>query len=222
MIHFLKKRMYEFKGIKILWMSCVFAFALLGFHIYQFIDSGFRAEAFLRVIFYSVCPFIIFLFGNIGIVYLVGILAFSTEQFNDFTNYTSFFFLCEIIILSHKPQKIIIALLYILDVVIVCQNHDKSAIHLTIHFIGCAWIYFFTTETIKEAVKKAVKQFKENRLILSDKEKYILSEMAKGAKQKEIEKYSENTVSKILKKCREKNFCSSNSELLMRFISEIQ
>lgn len=57
-------------------------------------------------------------------------------------------------------------------------------------------------------------------MILDDKERFILSELAKGARQKEIKGYSENTVSKKLKQMREKNGAKTNEELLMRFISE--
>lgn len=203
MKNFFRKKFYEFRTNPILWVSCLFAVSLLGFHIFQFIDSGCRIEPLIRVVFYSACPFIIFFFGEIGIIYLVSILAFTTEQFNSFTNYTSFFFLSMVIIMAGKVQKTIIVLVYILDVIIVCQNHDKSVIHLAIHFIGCAWIFLYSNEIIKKLSMKVAGQVKQNKLILNEKERFILSQLSKGAKQKEIDIYSENTVSKTLKKCRE-------------------
>jgi len=125
-----------------------------------------------------------------------------------------------ILCISGKAERIIILILYIIDVLIVCHNHDKSIIHLAIHFIGCLWIYLFSNEIIKKVSFKVAGQIKTKKLLLNEKERYILSQLAHGAKQKEIDIYSENTVSKILKKCREKNFCSTNSELLLKYISE--
>lgn len=179
MKNFFRKKFYEFRTNPILWVSCLFAVSLLGFHIFQFIDSGCRIEPLIRVVFYSACPFIIFFFGEIGIIYLVSILAFTTEQFNSFTNYTSFFFLSMVIMMSGKVQKTIIVLVYILDVIIVCQNYDKSVIHLAIHFIGCAWIFLYSNEIIKKLSMKVAGQVKQNKLILNEKERFILSQLSK-------------------------------------------
>lgn len=221
MKQFFQKRFQKFLNDWVLWGSSLFCFVILGFHIYQYIDSGFQIEPLIRIIFYSVSPFVIFFVGQKAIPILICSFMLITEQFNNFTNYTSFFCLAvSLLILEERKNKIFSLSVYIIDVVIVCERHGKTSIHLLIHFLGCIFIYCFVRFIYKILSNDFYRKYGNQKLNLSEKERFILSELAKGNKQKEISEYSENTVSKILKKCREKNNCSTNAELILKFISE--
>ena len=57
-------------------------------------------------------------------------------------------------------------------------------------------------------------------LNLTDDEKAILSELAKGKLQKEIDLFSEQTITHKLKNARERNMCNSTGELVEKFRQE--
>jgi DNA-binding NarL/FixJ family response regulator len=62
---------------------------------------------------------------------------------------------------------------------------------------------------------------KPEKLNLTEDEKAILSELAKGKLQKEIELFSEQTITHKLKNARERNMCNSTAELVSKFQSKI-
>lgn len=213
----MRKFFKRFITSPLLWGSSIFAFLLTGLHIYQFIDSGFAIQPLIRIIFCGAYPFIVFFFGSQAIPFIFLIFGYIIEQFANFTNYTSFLIVIMFIILHPKAQIPCIAL-YIVDVVIVCMHHNKDLVHFIIHIVNCAFIFFASNKCLDFYHKNYI--FEEKKLILDEVDVYILNELASGARQKEIKGYSENTVSKRLKKCRELNNCASNSELLLKFLHQ--
>lgn len=216
---FILKKYKLFIADKYCWVSCIFSFFLLGFHIYQFIDSNFLFQPLIRIIYCFIYPFVIFFFGREAILFLFILFALFIEQFADFSNYTSFFIIV-FFLFVYSRFTIPALIIYILDVIIVCESHGKSSIHLVIHFINCGFIFVASKIIFNICVSKIKKN--SRKLDLDETDRFILQQLSKGAKQKEIEGFSENTVSKRLKKMRDRNFCESNSELLMLFIAEIQ
>lgn len=61
---------------------------------------------------------------------------------------------------------------------------------------------------------------KPTALNLTDDEKLILTELAKGKLQKEIGLFSEQTITHKVKSARERNLCNSTGELVEKFKQE--
>lgn len=57
-------------------------------------------------------------------------------------------------------------------------------------------------------------------LLLTDDEKIVLEELADGKLQKEIEQFSQNKVTQILKNAMSRNNCKTKAELLNKYIKE--
>ena len=60
------------------------------------------------------------------------------------------------------------------------------------------------------------------KLNLTEDEKSILKEMADGKKQKEIDLFSQPTITTKLKNARERNLCTSTNELVYKYKSELE
>lgn len=208
--------MRTFKTDKVQYLSVICGLLLLGFHIYEYIIDGYQLESLIRCTFWIVYPFAVFIAGRKGIVWSFLIYAYVLAQFITYTNYSSFIIILLFILLNPKSKWHALSV-YTVDVIIVCIRHDRTAAHLVIHLLGCVFIYSAAI-LIYAQVRKSI--IEEKPLVLDESEKYILSQLAAGAKQKEIEGYSENTVSKKLKKCRKYNNCSTNSELIMKFLEQ--
>ena len=63
---------------------------------------------------------------------------------------------------------------------------------------------------------------KPEKLNLKDDEKKILTELKSGKLQKEIEGFSEQTITAKLKNARERNMCETTSELLAKYSLETE
>lgn len=57
-------------------------------------------------------------------------------------------------------------------------------------------------------------------LLLTDDERSILQELADGKLQKQIDLFSQNTITKMIKRAMERNLCKTKAELLHRYIKE--
>ena len=216
MREFIKRKAFLFVKDKYCWTSCILAAVLLSLHSYQYLES-FRIEPLLRMSYCVIYPPVVFFFGREAILFLFLIFGYTIEQFTEFSNYTAFFIIIFFLLL-HPKATIPVIVLYILDVIVVCEHHDKSVIHFAIHIFNCGFIFVASKIIFSICLKKVKRNLKKLQLDETDKE--ILSRLAEGALQKEIENYSENTVSKRLKKMRERNLCKTNSELIQRFIEE--
>ena len=57
-------------------------------------------------------------------------------------------------------------------------------------------------------------------LMITDDERAVLKELAKGKLQKQIDLFSQNTITKLLKNAMERNLCKTKNELINRFLKE--
>ena len=62
---------------------------------------------------------------------------------------------------------------------------------------------------------------KPNKLNLTEDEKKILDELAKGKIQKEIDLFSQQTISQKIKNARERNMCETTGELVEKFKHQV-
>lgn len=102
---------------------------------------------------------------------------------------------------------IFIAALYCIDIFIVATLHDKDPIYVYIHFLVAA-AFAFAFYVKNKSMRKLS--------LLPDEEK-ILDQLLEGKAQKNIDGFSENTVSKKLKNARLRNGIPDNKELLILY-----
>lgn len=151
---------------------------------------------------------------------LIYIFAFSPSYL--YNNYTAFFVTC--IVLLIKPHwKIPAISIYFVLITIAFGINTENLNHYLIHITRCA--YFFTVfhfVIIIRIDRKVLKSMtnREHFLILTDSEIDILNQMLSGKKQKEVEGYSINTVTKKLADARTRNNIPTTQELLFRYIEE--
>ena len=81
-----------------------------------------------------------------------------------------------------------------------------------IHVLNCTWIIVF--------IEFVVSKKKTKKLQLTDDEREVLSQLAEGKLQKEVEPFSQNQVTQILKNAMNRNMCKTKQELLNYFIKE--
>lgn len=212
----MRKSFEEFKNDRVQYLSVICGLIILGFQIYEYLIDGYLLESLIRCSFWIIYPIVVLLSGRKGIYWSFLVFSLILVQFIEYTNFSSFIIVLLFILIYPKCKWHVIPV-YVLDVIIVCIRHDRTPAHLIIHYLCCAFIYF-AAEIINAQYRKNI--LTDKQLVLDESERYILEKLAAGYKQKEIDGYSENTVSKKLKKCRKVNSCSTNSELIMKFIEQ--
>lgn len=60
----------------------------------------------------------------------------------------------------------------------------------------------------------------QTTLLLTDDERAVLRELAAGKLQKQIDLFSQNTITKIIKRAMERNLCKTKTKLLHKYIKE--
>ena len=81
-----------------------------------------------------------------------------------------------------------------------------------IHVLNCIWITAFIEFVVIRKNKKTLQ--------LTDDERAVLSQLAEGKLQKEVEPFTQNQVTQILKNAMNRNMCKTKQELLNLFIKE--
>ena len=203
-------RVHNIKGNKNKFYLLVLSVILLGFHIYQFIDSGFLVYPLVRIIGFTFIIINLLFLPASTTPYFIYSFALIITQTITFENYTPFVM---VVIAYTMVQKYFscFMLLYFLDIVIVCVRHDKDPVHLVVHVLNCIVLYILITLANNRLMSN-------KRLDLTKEESAILNEIVINGKHlKEIEGYKENTVSKKLKTMRIKNYCTTNKELYRRY-----
>lgn len=158
-------------------------------------------------------PLIVLLFGYKG----MWIFFFVTSSvntlditFNDFTALSAFCVLYLFIPKKYNFIKPLCFITYTILVFIVAILHNKQPYHLFAHFIGCC-ILLLSVHKLKYG-KISIPRI--NKLDLTNDEILILEEMCEGRLQKEISKFSQNTVTNKLKQARERNNIKTTDELI--------
>ncbi len=184
---------------------------LIALHFYEYKTSSIEYHWYLRAGGCGIISLFIFLFGRKGLAYGLLIFSCSLVYVNMFYNYATIFFMLIAIGANPKIKKIA-PWIYLANVVISFTFKRLNIVAFLIHIV---YIYMFQ---IKMNYVFAIN--KPTVLNLTDDEKAILTELAKGKLQKEIDLFSEQTITHKLKNARERNMCSSTGELVEKFKQE--
>ena len=206
----LRKRYQILKSDRVLFAIFLIHLLLAFFHIaYSFYTV--YPQCYIRCGFCLLIAIATFFFLRTGFSYSILIYAYVLVYFNNFFNYTSFLFVLFSIYCNPKIKKHAL-LLYALDVFVIFAIKQNAILTLGIHGLNCLFFYLLSTRVFGF--------IPESTLLLTDDERYVLTELASGKLQKQIEKFSPNTVTKLLKNAMERNKCKTKTELQHRFLKE--
>lgn len=153
----------------------------------------------------------IFLFQRKGFSVSILLYAYTLLYFNNFYNYTSIVFL--IFAIVSTPRLTIPALIIyganLIPALVYRQNEIPT---IGIHVLNCVWIVVFVEFVILKRNRKTLQ--------LTEDERSVLTQLAEGKLQKEVEPYSQNQVTQILKDAMSRNMCKTKQELLNKYIKE--
>ena len=181
---------------------------LIGLHFYEFKTNGIEYYWYLRAGGCGLISFCIFFWGRKGLSYSLLIFACSLVYINNFYNYATFFFMLIAIGANPKLKKIV-PWIYLINIVISFTLKHLDIIAFLIHIV---YVYMFSIK-----VSYIFKINTPDKLNLTDDEKAILNELLAGKKQKEIELFSQPTITHKLQNARERNMCETTSELLAKY-----
>lgn len=204
------KKIQVLRSDKVLFSIFFIHLLLSFFHFaYSFYTQNPQTQCYIRSGFCLVIAGATFLFLRRGFSYSILLYACVLLYFNNFFNYTSFLFVLFAIYCTPKSEKIAL-ILYSVAVFVIFAFKEHSILTLGIHGLNCL-LFYVCARYLFAAVAQTT-------LLLTDDEKLVLSELADGKLQKQIEAFSPNTVTKLLKNAQERNQCKTKAELLHRYI----
>lgn len=207
----IKKHFVDLSQDKYLMMILALHFFLAVCHFCHSYMSDIQYHGDLRFAGCVVIALLILFFGRKGMAFGFVIYACSLIFVNTFYNYGSIFLM--LIAFGAYPKiRVPSIVLYSICVVISFSLQKLLAFSVAIHFLYLILFWLCTKYVYKVNASKT--------LNLKDDEIYILSELAKGKMQKEIDGYSQQTITAKLKNARERNMCETTGELLSIFKSE--
>lgn len=196
---------------KLINLSFIVAAILIICHVAQFIDSGVKIETLLRI---TLCATYIpagLIWREKSLPVIFPIFAYAILIFNGYNNYTSFFIIIFTIQLNKKWEYQYLSF-YFIDVAIALVLHHLDATHAMIHILNCVFIY---------ACYKILFSLKPRATLdLQPDEAQILAEWAEVKELKAVRSFSHNTVFDKLRAARIRNDCTSNEELLKKYIEQ--
>ena len=206
----LRKKWQIIKSDRVLFSIIAIHLLLVFFHCaYSFFTDYWQCYVRAGFCFLIAVSTILFLHKGFSVTILL--YAYVLLYFNRFFNYTSFLFVLFAIYSNPKIEKQALVLYAInLFVAFAVKNYAI----LTLGINGCNCILFYTM------AKYLFSRKVHTVLLLTDDERYVLTALAKGKLQKEIDKFSENQVTQILKNARIRNQCESKAELLNKYMME--
>lgn len=184
---------------------------LIGLHIYENYVGTIEYHWYLRAGGCAVISLMIFLFGRKGLSYGLVVFACALVYINNFYNYATIFFMLIAIGANPKIKKFA-PWIYLLNVVVAYTIKRLGIIPFLIH---CTYITMFYTK-----INYVFKVHTPDKLNLTEDERKILDELAAGKLQKEIELFSQQTISQKIKNARERNLCETTSELISMYLTE--
>jgi DNA-binding CsgD family transcriptional regulator len=152
-----------------------------------------------------------FFFLRIGFSVSILLYAYVLVYFNNFFNYTSFLFVLFAVYCTPKIRDKAL-LFYAIDVFVIFAIKQYAILTLGIHGLNCLLFYLLSTRVFGFV--------QETTLLLTDDERLVLSELAAGKMQKQIDQFSQNTITKLIKNAQMRNNCKSKTELIHRFMKE--
>lgn len=206
------KKIQVIKSDRLLFSIFLIHLLLALFHYtYSFFTENPQTQCYIRAGFCAAIALATFLFLRAGFSISILIYASVLLYFNNFFNYTSFLFVLFAIYATPKIQPYAV-LYYTIAVFIVFALKGYSILTLGIHGLNCC-LFYVCARFLFEARTQTT-------LLLTDDERLVLSEMAQGKMQKQIEAFSPNKVTKVIKNAQERNQCKTKTELLHRYIKE--
>lgn len=206
----IKKRYQILKSDKVLFAIFSIHLLLAFFHFaYSFYTE--HTQCYIRCGFCVLISLCTFFFLRVGFSISILLYSYVLLYFNNFYNYTSFLFVLFAIYGTPKIKKPAM-ILYALNVFIALAIKDCAIITLGIHGMNCFLFYC--------CAKFLFARTKQTTLLLTDDERAVLRELAAGKLQKQIDLFSQNTITKMIKRAMERNLCKTKAELLHKFIKE--
>lgn len=206
------KKIQVLKSDRLLFAIFLIHLLLAFFHLaYSFYTENNPTQCYIRAGFCAGIALATYLFLRGG--FSITILAYACVllYFNNFFNYTSFLFVLFAIYATPKLQPYAVVL-YAIAVFIVFALKGYAILTLGIHGLNC--VLFYACARYLFAANP------QTTLLLTDDERLVLRELADGKMQKQIEAFSPNKVTKVIKNAMERNSCKTKTELLHRFIKE--
>ena len=208
----LKNRIELLKNDKELAKILFLHLLLIVLHYYEYRTSEIEYYWYLRAGGCALISLGIFFFGRKGLAYGLLIFSCTLVYVNNFYNYATIFFM--LIATGANPKlKKVAPWIYLTNVIISFTLKNLNIVAFCIHIV-----YTFMFD-IKINYIFAVNR--PEKLNLTDDERKILNELAKGKLQKQIDFCSEQTVSAKVKAARERNLCDNTNDLVNKYKAEL-
>ena len=207
----LNSRFELLKNYKKLTLILLLHLVLIALHVYENYVGDIEYFWSIRAGGCAVIALGIFLFERKGLAWGLMIFACTLIYINNFYNYATIFFV--LVAMGADPKlKKVAPLIYITNVFIAFTLKRFGITPFLIHVVYC--VMFYTKISYVFAIHKP------EVLNLTQDEKQILEELAKGKLQKEIDLYSQQTISGKLKNARERNLLETTADLVQKFKKE--
>lgn len=204
------KRYQILKSDKVL-LSIFLIHLLLAFFHFAYSFYSQHWQCYIRCAFCMIIAASTFFFLRKGFSISIFIYACVLLYFNNFFNYTSFLFVLFSIYCTPKLQKHAL-LIYAINVFIALSVRKCEIMTLGIHGLNCFLFYACAKYLFAAASPQT--------LLLTDDERAVLQQLAEGKLQKQIDIFSQNTITKLIKNAMERNLCKTKTELLHKFLKE--
>ena len=211
LIKFFAQRVELLRNDKKLTLIFFLHLLLIALHVYENYVGNIEYHWYLRAGGCGLISFCIFFFGRKGLAWALMIYACVLVYINNFYNYATIFFMLVAIGADPKLKKVA-PLVYLLNVFIAFTMKRFGITPFSIHLVYC--LMFYTKIGYVFAIHKP------ETLNLTQDEKNILEELAKGKMQKEIDLFSQQTISGKLKNARERNLLETTTDLVIKYKEE--
>lgn len=211
MFKWFRNRIELLKNDKKLLLIFFLHLLLIALHVYENYVGNIEYHWYLRAGGCGLISFCIFFLGRKGLAWALMIYACVLVYINNFYNYATIFFMLVAIGADPKLKKVA-PFIYITNVFIAFTMKRLGITPFSIHLVYC--VMFYTKIGYVFAIHKP------ETLNLTQDEKKILEELAKGKMQKEIDLYSQQTISGKLKNARERILLETTADLVQKFKSE--
>lgn len=211
MFKWLRNRIELLNNDKQLLLIMVLHIVLIGLHVYENYVGSIEYYWYLRAGGCGLIALGIFFFGRKGLAFALMIFSCALVYINNFYNYATIFFMLIAIGANPKLRKVA-PIIYVVNVFIAYTMKRLGITPFAIHLVYC--VMFYTKISYVFAVHKPEK------LNLTDSERRILDLKLQGKQQKEIDLYSQQTISAKIKSARERNLCETTEELMAKYAKE--
>lgn len=208
MFKWLKSRIELLRNDKDLALIMLLHIVLIGLHVYENYVGNIEYHWHLRAGGCGLIALFIFLFGRKGLSFALVVFSCALVYINNFYNYATIFFM--LVAMGANPKiKKVAPWIYLLNVFVSFSMRRLGITPFIIHIVYC--VVFYTKVNYIFAVHRP------ETLNLTDDERRVIAELAKGKLQKEIDFFSEQTVSAKLKSARERNMVETTADLILKF-----